>query len=348
MGKLDQEALHVILECALLAPSADNQHRVRFSLTEDAIQLRHAEALPSAGGYKRVLALLSLGALSENLAIATSRFGMRAELILSPDPSRSDLAVQVLLQPDRATLDPLWQMIPLRHTNRRVRFRGPAMTPTERGEVEAAVLAYPACQLTWLDHPAQRRQALRLMRQAETERFNNCILHEELFSAIRFDVGWGNTAQEGLPPGALGVEPLLRPLFSLLRHWQVMRIANLLGSHHMLGWRSCDLPCRLAPHLGVLAVKKIDDQSVFDTGRAFQRLWLVATKHGRVLQPLPASALYALDGAREEGIPPALQHDLAKGWSASLGGLKPLILFRMGKAKPQPVVSSRLVVEHYL
>lgn len=84
------------------------------------------------------------------------------------------------------------------------------MTDAERGELDAAMHPYSACQLVWLDESARRRQALRLMRRAGTERFRNRTLHEELFSAIRFDVGWRATCPEGLRPGALGVEPPLR------------------------------------------------------------------------------------------------------------------------------------------
>lgn len=349
MDKLDQESLRFILESAILAPSADNQHRIRFELTDDTIRVRYTEAeLPPQGGYKRVLALLSLGAVSENLTVAASRFGIQAETILFPDPAQPDWIMQIRLQPDQVGVDPLWQAIPLRHTNREILFRGPKMTDAERGELDAAVHTYPACQLVWLDQPARRRQALRLMRRAETERFHNRLLHEELFSAIRFDVGWRTTCPEGLPPGALGVEPPLRVFFALLRHWPVMRLANLLGAHHMLGWRACDLPCRLAPHLGLLAVKNTDSQSVFDAGRSFQRLWLVATCQGRVLQPMPASALYALDEARTEGVPADLQHDLAEGWKARLDGVIPLMLFRMGKAKQSSIVAGRRGVEDYL
>jgi len=134
----------------------------------------------------------------------------------------------------------------------------------------------------------------------------------------------------------------------LLRHWPVMRFVNVLGAHHMLGWRSCDLPCRLAPHLGLLAVKNSDAQSIFDAGRSFQRLWLTATRQGRALQPMPASALYALEGARAEGIPAGLQHVLAEGWKASLGGAIPLMLFRMGNAKPSPIVAGRRGVRDYM
>lgn len=222
------------------------------------------------------------------------------------------------------------------------------MTDAEQGELDAAARNYPACQLVWLDEPARRKQVLRLMHRAETERFHNRLLHEELFSAIHFDVGWHATCPEGLPPGALGVEPPLRAFFALLRHWPIMRLANLLGAHHMLGWRSCDLPCRLAPHLGLLAVRHNDNQAVFDAGRVFQRLWLATTSQGRVLQPMPASALFALGGARAEGIPADLQRDLAEGWKTSLCGDTPLMLFRIGLAQPSPIVTGRRVLGDYL
>jgi hypothetical protein len=349
MSKPAQETLLFILESAVMAPSADNQHRICFQLTEDAIRVRYTQGeLPQQGGYKRVLALLSLGAVAENLTVAASRFAIKTEITLFPDPAQPDWIMQIHLKSGQAEIDPLWQAIPLRHTNRQVRFSGPKMTDTERDELEAAVHACSSSQLVWLDEPARRSQALRLMRRAETERFRNHVLHEELFTAIHFDVGWRTSCPEGLPPGALGVELPLRGVFALLRHWPIMRLANVLGAHHMLGWRSCDLPCRLAPHLGWWAVKHIDSQSVFEAGRSFQRLWLAATSQGRVLQPMPASALYALDGAPAEGIPAELQRVLAEGWNASLSGAIPLMVFRMGKAKPSSIVAGRRGVENYL
>lgn len=348
MNHLNQDTLRFILESAILAPSADNQHRVRFKLDQNAIRVTYTEAsLPPPGGYKRALVLMSLGALVENLTIAASRFGIRAVTALCPDPNQPDWVLQIQLQPDLTPADPLWQSIPLRHTNRRVFFRGPKMSSAEQGELDAAAHTFPACRLIWLDDPVARNLALRLMRRAETERFRTRLLHHELFSAIRFEAGWRETCPEGLPPGALGVEPPLRPVFALLRRWPVMRLANLLGAHYMLGWRACDLPCRLAPNLGLLAVKNSDDQSVFDAGRTFQRVWLAATSQGRVLQPMPASAIFALEGASVEGVPIATQHSLAAGWKSSLGEAIPLMLFRIGFAKPLAVAAGRTRLDVY-
>lgn len=341
MSGINLEQMHFLLQSAIQAPSADNRHPLRFLLGEQSILVQHAQTEWDESGYKRVLALLSLGALAENLAIAASRFSIAAAFNLLPDSHQPELALRISLQPDAAQTDPLWQFIPLRHTSRRVWFRGSPLNANELAQLETAVSTQPACQLHWLDAAPERKHALALMRRAETARFHNRLLHEELFSAIRFDIGWRRTCEEGLPPGALGIEPPLRGLFALLRHWPVMRLANRVGAHHLLGLRACDLPCRLAPNLGLLAVKNTDNPSVFAAGRAFQRLWLTATQQGRVLQPMPASALYALAGVEAEGIPTELHRSLAAGWQARLGAVTPLMLFRMGRANPSPITAGR-------
>lgn len=349
MYRLNEEALRSILESAILAPSADNHHRVRFKVDGNVIRITASEAaLPTRGGYRRALYLMSLGALTENLVIAASCFGALADVVLFPDPGRPERVLDVTLQTDSASADPLGPFIPARHTNRRIWFRGPGMSAAEREAMQQAVAPFPAVQLNWLDEPALRRQALRLMRLAETERFRTQVLHEELFSAIRFEAGWHELCPEGLPPGALGVERPSRPLFALLRHWPVMHLANRVGAHHFLGWRACDLPCRLAPNLAMLAAKGVDDASVLEVGRAFQRIWLTATTQTRVLQPMPASALFALGGASAEGVPVTTQRSLEEGWRVFWGGAFPLMVFRMGFAKPLAVVAGRPELGAYL
>jgi hypothetical protein len=336
------------LQSAIQAPSADNRHPVRFQFDGSSILVHHTRTEWEQPGYTRVLDLLSLGALAENLAIAVSQFSAKAKITLFPDPGQPGLALRIDLQPDGSQVDPLWHTIPKRHTSRRIRFQGPPFDAAEHAQLDAAIQSHDSCTLHWLDTPADRKHVLSLMRRAESERFHNRILHEELFSAIRFDVGWRVTSETGLPPGALGVELPLRGLFALLRHWPVMRVANWFGAHHLLGLRSCYLPCRLAPHLGVITEKKTDTASVFEAGRAFQRIWLTTASLGRVLQPMPASALYALDGVETTGIPAGLQRALAEGWKAQFGTPVPLMLFRIGRAQPLAVTAGRPPIGNFL
>lgn len=350
MNSPTPEQLQFILESGILAPSADNKHRLRFDVSHSGVNVWYSDKqLPHVEGYKRVLALLSMGAVSENLAIAASRFDIRAELLLFPDPRQPNLIFQAIWKegPTEGT-EPLWDAIPLRRTNRSLRYRGPGLCAEDRARLELATVSSPGCRLTWLDAPATRRLALKLMRLAEGERFRNRVLHEELFEAIRFDVGWRQSCDEGLPPGALAIEPPLRPAFALLRHWRVMRLMNVMGGYRMLGWRAADLPCRFAPHLGVISVRRLDDEAIFSAGQAFQRIWLLATQLGLALQPLPASALYALENAPKDDVPFTLQQRLRHGWDQLQPDLCPLMLFRAGHAIGPGVWAERRPLRSYL
>ncbi len=348
MSAPSADRLRFILESGILAPSADNWHRLRFEACGDVLKVWATEGrLAAAGGYKRALDLLSLGAVSENLVIAASRFGIQGRREPFPDPVRPDLVFQVTWLPDKIEPDPLWEMISVRHTNRRLVFHGPRLGPDDLAMLARTAGAVPHCRLDWIDEAPLRRQVLRLMRGAEAERFHNRLMHEELFSAIRFDIGWKRSCEEGLPPGALEIEPPLRSAFGLLRHWPLMRVINLLGADRLLGWRAGDLPARLSPHLGIISVDKTDDPVVFNAGQALQRVWLVITRRGLVLQPMPASALYALAGAQREGIPRALQLELQRSWQVIVPGVRPLMVFRAGRAAPPGLTAGRRALQHY-
>ena len=344
----DAHELRTMLLAAVQAPSADNHHRIRFHALADGLEI-HATAaeLPAAGGYRRLLDLLSLGALLENLAVAASHHGLTARPTLFPDPARAQVLCRVAWSRDNPAGSPLWEAIPQRQTNRRLVFRGPPMTAEQRHTLEVAATGQSGITLMWLDAPRIRRRVLALMRQAEAARFRVPALHQDLFSAVRFDVGWQSTCEQGLPPGALGVERPLRAGFALMRHWPVMRAMNLLGAHHLLGLRAADLPCRLAPHLGLIALEGDADATVVAAGRVFERVWLAATRLGYALQPMPAAALYAMAGAVLESVPADLQRRLAQAWQDLLPGRRPVMLFRLGRADPIVVRTGRPPLAHY-
>lgn len=281
------------------------------------------------------------------MTIGASHFRIDARARLFPVPAKASLLFEICWSPGEAETDPLWEAIPLRHTNRRLIFRGPGLGADARDRLAQVVDGLPQCRLDWLDEPDVRGDVLRLMRLAEGERFRSRIMHAELFSAVRFDVGWNQTCEEGLPPAALEIEPPLRASFAQLRHWSVMRLINLLGGYRLLGWRAADLPARLAPNLGVISVDECTDAALFNAGRAFERVWLALTQLGISLQPMPAAALYALEGSVKEGIPGALQDQLQRGWSNHLGNRRALMVFRAGKARPPQVTTSRKALDSY-
>lgn len=337
-----------ILQAAILAPSADNHHRLRFEATARVVLIwSEPGRLADLSGYKRTLDLVSLGAVIENMSLRASAHGLESVVTLFPE-NEPDLVAQLELQPGSAPLDALNESIPIRHTNRRLFFKGPPAPPSVLQDIADAAGHIPGCSLDWLDSADLRNKALRLIRLAEGERFRNQLLHTELFENIRFDLGWEESCEEALPPGALEIEAPLRPAFRLIRHWPVMRALNMVGGYKQLGWRAGDLPCRFAPHLGVISAPDLADHHQVNAGRAFERAWLAVTHHGLALQPMPASVLYAQATAVEQGVPGEIQKRLHAGWDQVQPYKTPLMVFRTGRASAPSLVSGRHPLAYYL
>jgi len=198
----------------------------------------------------------------------------------------------------------------------------------------------PGAEILWMNTRENRLAALRLMRLAERERFRRKELHEELFGSIRFDVGWNRTVDEGLPPGALEVERPARPPFRQLRSWPLTRTLNRLGLYRALGWRVADLPCRLAPALGLLTIQR--EATFVDGGRALQRLWLRATANGLAVQPLAAAGILPFQLRKETPtIPVDVLRELTDRLAALADGGVGLLFLRLGWANPPSLVAGR-------
>ncbi len=342
------EQLRRILESAVQAPSADNRHQFLLEPNGDLLRVWCKKGeVAKVAGYKRTLVFLSLGAVAENILVSAAAHGIRGELTFFPSGAEPDLIFEVQWEEADGKSDSLADSIPARHTNRRLFFRGPGLLEDALKALSAEASHY-GCDLIWLDKPRTRRETLHLMRLAETERFRNRLLHEDLFNAIRFEVGWTATCEEGLPPGALEVEPILRGSFSLMRHWPVMQSLKVLGTHLLLGVRAAYFPSRWSPHLGLITARHSGNAGLLAAGQAFERVWLRLTARGMALQPMPAAALYALPGATEHGIPVRLQSSLAAGWERICPGHIPLMLFRTGFAPPPAVRASRPNLERFL
>ena len=342
-----REVMLNIARSGVLAPSADNQHVFRIEIGETTINLWPThEFTATTARHRRVLGLLSLGAVVENMRLRAGEFGLgtSANWLLS---DRTGPIVQLNFHaPLPEPADELATAIPNRHTNRRM-YHGPGLTEGETALLSKSVAPVEGVRLIWLQGDARRR-ALGLIWRAESERFLRQRLHEELFSAIRFDLSWNETAEFGLPPGALEIEAPMRPLFKALRHWALMRPLTWLGVHRLIGLRAGWLPCWQAPALGLLATSLPTDQGAVSVGEAFERLWLRATLLNLALQPLAAATVLPLQSASDCGASDELRSALAMGWQVIAPGCTPLMVFRMGRAPPSQIKAGRQPIETYL
>jgi len=331
-----------IIEAGVLAPSADNRHLLRFQIGESGILVRGDAEFERAPFHRRVLALISLGAVVENMTLRAASLGFHAEVIGADHGFSGSQLAELRLSPAPARASALEAAIPMRHTNRRAVYRGPELSGEQQRQMTEDAGAVAGVRMLWLDAPELRREALRLVTIAETERFRSQPLHADLFSSVRFDVGWRSTALEGLPPGALEIEAPMRPLFKTLRHWSVMRVLAVLGVPGAIGLRGAYGPCWTAPHLCALATSLDLERGAVAVGRALERIWLRATSFGFAFQPFAGSTLLALEDYRDvrEGV----RRRLASGWARLCPDALPLMVFRIGHARVPSVRSGRPAV----
>lgn len=344
---MTREILLDIVRSGVLAPSADNQHVFRIELTESAIRVwPTSEFALTTERHRRVLGLISLGAVVENMRLRAGELGLVARPHWFPAGNTGPIAEMNFQSTPAVPGDELAAAIPERHTNRRM-YRGPGLTDDETALLSTAVTPVEGVQLIWL-HGEARRCALGLIWRAESERFLRERLHQELFSSIRFDLSWHETADRALPPGALEIEAPMRPLFKALRHWALMRPLTWIGVHRLVGLRAGWLPAWQAPVLGLLTTSTPVDQGAVAVGTALERLWLRATLLDLALQPMAASAVLPLQSATDGGASDELRSVLAAGWQTISPGITPLMVFRMGRAARPAVTSGRRPLDDYL
>ncbi|TAM57363.1 MAG: hypothetical protein EPN49_15510 [Rhodanobacter sp.] len=327
-----------ILRAGIAAPSADNSQPWQFAWCGDDLDLRiDAGRSGRVSDTRYVLSDLAAGACLENMIIHARSLGYVADLQTFPrhDDELWVARVRWRRDPECDQPEPLAGAIEQRHTDRRFPWAGPITTDTQT-RLNAQARQIPGQRLYWPQTPRERKAALSVIRQAETLRFRSPTLHAELFSSIRFPVGWHTACEEGLAPAALAVEPPLRPAFQAMRHPAVMTMLNRLGAASVLGWRSAWLPIRLSPGLCLLVIPSTARSDVLAGGRALQRVWLAATLDGLSVQPYAAAGVLSLGFV---SIEPAFQGPLTRlgpALSDLCASGHGLVFLRLGYARSVP------------
>ena len=345
------DVLEGLLAAGLRAPSAENKHHLRFGVGAEAVELRTTDLDTWAEQpHRRLLALLSYGAVLENIDLCSNAAGWRMQADLLPDPACRATIARLRWTAAVPVLDPLAAAIETRRTNRRF-YRRQRLLPETLAALTAAAGVVPGAGVAWLDEPGMRRLGLHAVRIAEAERFRGDRLHAELFGAIRFEQGWRLGLDEWLAPAALEVERPMQAAFAALRHRPVMRLARMLGAPVLLGLRAGYLPAASAPHLGLIHAQAGSPAlATLAAGRAFQRLWLQAALAGVALQPLAAATALACQVPGNGWVRPAVRARLQEVLGRLLADCpgKPFLMFRLGKAAPPTVTSGRRRIEDYI
>lgn len=340
-----RQALEDIALSGIQAPSADNEHVFQMEIGDAFIRLWPTQLfLQNPTGHRFILGLISLGAVVRNMQLCAGALGLGTQVKWHLNDGREPIAQLDFHHESAPQNVTLVNAIPVRHTNRRM-YSGPGLSPKEMCSLNSEVEETDGVKLLWLTGKL-RRAALGMIWRAESERFLREELHEEIFSSIRFDLSWNDSAEYALPPGALEIEYPVRPVFKALRHWSLMRGLTWLGVHHLIGLRAGWLPCWQAPSLAILTTTQRPELGAIAIGSAFQRVWLRASSLDLALQPLAASVVLPFHDTKG-GVSEKTKSRLTSGWQQICPGATPLMLFRIGRASRPDVTAARRPLSYY-
>lgn len=275
-----------ILDMARWAPSGDNTQPWRVELVDEVQFVVHgfdtrAHCVYDLDGRPSQMAI---GAFLENIRIAASRHGLKADAVRREDapPERPTFDVYLNAEPTM-TCDPLYPYIPIRATQRR------AMSPKPLSDMEKAALEEalgPGYSVVWLEGWAQKAQAAWLMFKNAKVRFTMPEAYEVHKSVIEWNARF---SKDKIPDRAVGLDPVATRMMKWsMESWDRIVFLNTWLAGTLMPRIELDLLPGLfcAAHFGLVAREEaLTVDACVDAGRAMQRFWLTAAKLGLQVQP---------------------------------------------------------------
>jgi nitroreductase len=300
---LSPEEMTAVAEAARWAPSIHNSQpwRLRKLPAGLAVHEDLARSLPVIDPTGRDR-LVSCGAAVLNARVALRALGYLTEVALLPDPADPGQVATVRATGRRAPGEEdarLHQMIPQRHTHRRV-YRSHVVAEEDLLEMRQAASAEGA-RLSVADSAARRRLA-HLLRRAVRAQAADSQLRDEVERWVRRG---GHDHVDGIPSSALGTSPF--PVDSLVHGGH--RGTPEVGEVEEELARSTVL---------VISTREDSRHDWVVAGLALERLLLTATAKGLV-------ATFTDQALQDPGVRPEVAEALGI-WG------KPQVLLRIGRA----------------
>ncbi len=298
--------------------------------------------------FKQRGSYIALGALIENIVIASAAQGFSATVSLLPEPhtrgvARIDFTPSVA---DTAEARELLASMSRRATNRKAYATAPL--PPEEQRAVATLPAYLQNEGTLVLAPDRTTIDTIARAWSVNDRliFNANRVHNSLFPHIVWSEAEEHEKKSGLYINTFELDPPARLLFPLFASWGFARFLGGLGfgsvvaAQNRARYAACGL-------VGGIWVSSITPEHLIGAGRILEQVWLRATRAGLALQPL-MGMLYLEQYVREEPTHPftaAQEKEIMRACDTlrtALPGKGSLVAaFRIGHASAPSAYSSK-------
>jgi hypothetical protein len=319
------ELQRALIGAAILAPSHWNSQPWRFEADTDAIRLVAdvRRALPVTDPDRRWM-MASLGAALENMLVASRAYGLITTVKYLPNGGRGDVVAEVSWVPGDVRRDRAYfSAIPERRTNRR-NYDGRGLFMENRAKVSAQVP--DGVQLHWIDERRQLEEIADLVRDSVRDQTYNEAYQRERFGWMRLSEGQVREHGDGVYIESLDVGGPARWFAGSYfdpGSWFLRFGAESAGKQARAQVRS-------AGALALLTSSQASEADWLKAGQTYERIALRCTQLGISHQPINQPLLE--EKSRDE---------LARRFGS--GNESPLMLVRMGHAKPPDATPRRAV-----
>ncbi len=298
-------AIERIIDLARWAPSGDNTQPWRFEILGDDHFLVHGSDTRDWCVYDLDgrASQIAIGALLENISIAATGEGMKADFVILEGHPDHRPVIEVRLSTDSSDSrsapvpDELLPFIRLRVTQRRP-FTTRALRKEDRENLENSV--GPDHRVVWISEREKKGKMARLL-------FRNAHIRltiPEAYEVHKRIIEWNSRfSVDRIPDQAIGLDPInLKSMHWAMESWNRIVFLNRFFAGTVIPRVMLDLipGVKCAAHFLIVADKEPDSlQDFLDGGRSLQRFWLTATRLGLQFQPEMTPLIFSRF-AREE------------------------------------------------
>jgi len=279
--------MNKILEAAVKAPSGDNVQPWKFKVSENFTRIdlyNLPEKDKSYYNFNQNASYIAHGAVIENIVISSSHFGCQTNVSLFPDESEVDWIAKIEMTQADPKQEPLYEAIFQRYTNR-FQYKPFKVTEEVLDKLSLSIKNIKTANISLVYQKDKINELAKELMVNDRLVFERQDIHHFLFDKIRWNNKQVEETQDGMPVDTLGLNPIEKLSFPLMRFWAVVKTANYFGLSRIIGLK-CWWNCRTASILGMVSIKGNDKYSFLQGGRAVQRLWLEASVLGISLQPI--------------------------------------------------------------
>lgn len=287
---LPDEVIQYIIKAGIQAPSGDNAQPWKFLRKDDTVSLYLDEdADHSFFNINQMASIISCGAVLENMKIAASMFGLKADIVCLPSDEKNIMASMKFTR-DKIVVNPLSFFIWERHTNRTL-YKKAAISPNILNEMQKAISDFSDVKLHFVTGASKLSKLAKIIYNVDRIRTEHKGLHEHLGKMIRYTHDEAVEKRDGLPLKNLEAGDAGELFLKTFRPWRAMNIANKIGMGRMIALHSF-LGIVNSSGAALLTVNGKGNENFLKGGMALEKIWLNFTQKELSFQPMTAITLF--------------------------------------------------------